>query len=415
VPKAILGIEYTNMTISTNSVFVPGSPNVDDVNVSVRIDHTNDANLNIAILREGWGVGLISTGNTAGTNFGTGSCGAGELRTVFDCEAPTSISNGIAPYVGSFKPYLWGPDPPLTYFNGGPVNGDWELIVGNESPGQGGTLLCWGLQITYHVCLVYNSMPVATNDAYSVNQNTTLSVNASGVLLNDFDADEEGLTAVTNTSPAHGALTLNADGGFTYIPETNYWGDDSFTYRANDGTANSEPASVIIHVIGIPVITNQPVSRTNVVGTTATFNVGVSGEPPLSYQWHKGGTNLPGSIESTLTLTNVGRRDSGVYAVLVTNLYDSVLSSNATLVVRVPQRLSTPVLLPDGTCVILSGDMDGGLLSTNDLPNFEVQAGTNLVEWVLLTNDLTLTNGQLWLRDADSTNFPLRFYRIIEH
>ena len=42
------------------------------------------------------------------------------------------------------------------------------------------------------------------------------------------------------TGPAHGTLTLNADGSFTYTPAANYNGTDSFTYKANDGTADSQ-------------------------------------------------------------------------------------------------------------------------------------------------------------------------------
>jgi hypothetical protein len=135
---------------------------------------------------------------------------------------------------------------------------------------------------------------------------------------------------------------------------------------------------------------------------------------PLSYQWRKGATNLVGRSGVALTLTNVGRQDDGVYAVLVTNLSGSTLSSNALLLVRVPQRLGLPTLLSDGSCVVLSGDADGGLLSTNDLANFDAYASTNLTSWVQLTNSLSLTNGQLLLWDRGSTNLPQRFYRIVE-
>ena len=65
---------------------------------------------------------------------------------------------------------------------------------------------------------------------------------APGVLANDTDADGDPLTAVVVTGPAHGTLTLNANGSFTYTPAANYNGADRFTYRANDGTANSNNA-----------------------------------------------------------------------------------------------------------------------------------------------------------------------------
>ena len=55
------------------------------------------------------------------------------------------------------------------------------------------------------------------------------------MLANDTDADGDALTAVLIAGPAHGTLTLNADGSFTYTPAAGYNGTDSFTYRASDG------------------------------------------------------------------------------------------------------------------------------------------------------------------------------------
>ena len=91
--------------------------------------------------------------------------------------------------------------------------------------------------------------PVAVNDTgYTVDEDGTLNVAASGVLTNDSDADGDTLTTVLVNGPANGALTLNADGSFTYTPDDDYNGSDSFTYRANDGAANSNTATVSITV-----------------------------------------------------------------------------------------------------------------------------------------------------------------------
>ena len=59
---------------------------------------------------------------------------------------------------------------------------------------------------------------------------------AAGVLGNDADPDGDPLTAVLVSGPSHGTLTLNANGSFTYTPNANFNGTDSFTYRASDGT-----------------------------------------------------------------------------------------------------------------------------------------------------------------------------------
>ena len=52
------------------------------------------------------------------------------------------------------------------------------------------------------------------------------------------------MTAIKVTDPAHGTLTLNGDGSFVYTPAADYSGPDSFTYKANDGTAESNVATV---------------------------------------------------------------------------------------------------------------------------------------------------------------------------
>jgi large repetitive protein len=61
-----------------------------------------------------------------------------------------------------------------------------------------------------------NDAPEAANDVNSTDEDTTLNVAAPGVLGNDSDFDDDPLTAVKVTDPAHGTLTLNADGSYNY-------------------------------------------------------------------------------------------------------------------------------------------------------------------------------------------------------
>src|SRR5262249_47825262 len=84
-----------------------------------------------------------------------------------------------------------------------------------------------------------NDFPTANNDAYVVAEDNVLTVAAPGVLANDFDVDGDSLTATLVTSPTHGSLAFNADGSFTYTPQANYNGSDSFKYAARDGTSFS--------------------------------------------------------------------------------------------------------------------------------------------------------------------------------
>ena len=93
-----------------------------------------------------------------------------------------------------------------------------------------------------------NNVPVAVADSYSTPQDTALNVAAPGVLGNDNDADLDPLTAILVADVSHGSLTLNADGSFSYTPNTGYTGPDSFTYHASDGTDDSNIATVSLTI-----------------------------------------------------------------------------------------------------------------------------------------------------------------------
>ena len=79
-------------------------------------------------------------------------------------------------------------------------------------------------------------------------KNGTLNIAVPGVFANDTDADSDPLTAIKVTDPAHGTLTLNSNGSFSYTPTAGWSGADSFTYKANDGAADSNTVTVNITV-----------------------------------------------------------------------------------------------------------------------------------------------------------------------
>jgi VCBS repeat-containing protein len=93
-----------------------------------------------------------------------------------------------------------------------------------------------------------NDAPVAQDDGYTVAEDGSLTVAPAGLLANDSDVDGDALTAELVSGPAHGTLTVNADGSFSYTPDADYNGPDSFTYRANDGTTTSPVATVDLTV-----------------------------------------------------------------------------------------------------------------------------------------------------------------------
>ncbi|HWN95273.1 MAG TPA: immunoglobulin domain-containing protein [Methylomirabilota bacterium] len=134
---------------------------------------------------------------------------------------------------------------------------------------------------------------------------------------------------LTNGSGISGATTTNltitsagaAQAGDYHVVVTNTMGSVT-------------SASASLTVITAPVITNPPPSQNVLAGSTVTFNVGVLGMAPLSYQWMCNGTNLAnvsgrvsGATSATLTLTGVQLAQEGMYSVLVSNAAGVAISS----------------------------------------------------------------------------------------
>jgi VCBS repeat-containing protein len=135
-----------------------------------------------------------------------------------------------------------------------------------------------------------NDPPKAKNDSYSTDEDDVLTEPAPGVLANDTDADGDPLTAIKVDNTSNGTLTLNSDGSFTYKPNLNYNGPDSFTYMARDGTADSNVATVTITVnpVADPPIADAGPDQTVDEDITVTLggsnSFDTEGEN-LSYQW----------------------------------------------------------------------------------------------------------------------------------
>jgi large repetitive protein len=113
-----------------------------------------------------------------------------------------------------------------------------------------------------------NQPPVALDDHFGTTPNTTLTVFAQSILVNDSDPDGDELTALNNSSPAHGDLFFN--GGFNYTPDPGFIGEDSFIYVVSDGFALSDPATITIVVSNLPIAADD--SYTTVKDTNLTVD-----------------------------------------------------------------------------------------------------------------------------------------------
>jgi hypothetical protein len=94
-----------------------------------------------------------------------------------------------------------------------------------------------------------DTKPLVFAHSYTVLDNGTLGVPANGVLASDVSANGKALSAVLASGPAHGTVSLNTDGSFTYTPAANFVGSDSFMYQAkgSDGTlSTAAPVTILV-------------------------------------------------------------------------------------------------------------------------------------------------------------------------
>src|SRR5882757_3078116 len=113
--------------------------------------------------------------------------------------------------------------------------------------------------------------PLTASDTYATNAGVNLTVPSAGVLANDpcrLDATPCSNVIVAGTLPAHGTLTLNPDGSFTYVPALNYQGPDSFQYTVSNGSLSSLATLVTISVNTV----NAPP-----VAVNDTFSIAIGG------------------------------------------------------------------------------------------------------------------------------------------
>jgi hypothetical protein len=208
--------------------------------------------------------------------------------------------------------------------------------------------------------------PVANDDSYSTDEDTMLNEAAPGVLANDTAYGDGSLTAVLDTNPSHGSLTaFNNDGSFTYQPDGNYCGPDSFTYYANDGLADSNVATVDIQVICVddpPQVSVDPSSQTlqysdyiEAVGITITdidsSSLTVDDNAPSALQLK--GSCTPSGAGTTCTANLEGQ------VLVAAGIYDISFSiSDATTDVTASTQI---VVQPEDAIVAFDGSNPVGV------------------------------------------------------
>jgi VCBS repeat-containing protein len=116
---------------------------------------------------------------------------------------------------------------------------------------------------TVNITVANTAAPVGAGDSYSAPADALEVDAAGGVLANDTDQGNGTLTAVLATGPAHGTLALSPDGSFTYTPDEDFVGTDTFTYRPTDDDGPGNLTTVSIAVTDHPPRAEDDTATTN--------------------------------------------------------------------------------------------------------------------------------------------------------
>ena len=109
-----------------------------------------------------------------------------------------------------------------------------------------------------------NVAPVANEQTLTFEEDSI----ANAITLTASDADDDELTYTIVSQPSHGTLGGTAP-DLTYTPTADYFGDDSFTFKVNDGTVDSETVMVGITVTDVAETAIQGIKKT---GQTKSYN-----------------------------------------------------------------------------------------------------------------------------------------------
>src|ERR671922_211181 len=204
----------------------------------------------------------------------TTSKGGGDTAAVTAAENTTAVTTVTAtdPDAGTTLTYSISGGADATKFSIGPTSGVLTFVTAPnyEAPTDANGDNVYEVTVKASDGSLFDTQAISVT-VTDVEENTapTCASPQSGATpedtpLNDSvlcaDAQSDTLTYTKLSGPSHGALTLNANGTFTYTPDANYNGPDSFTFKANDGIVDSNVATFNITVGAVndaPVAVND--------------------------------------------------------------------------------------------------------------------------------------------------------------
>lgn len=174
-----------------------------------------------------------------------------------------------------------------------------------------------------------------TNELVTLTSNATFVVVAAGVPMPNYYWSKNGLPIADGTNSTYSITNVQAADSGQFI----------CVVSNASGRATSQVATLTVTALA-PTITQQPASRSAVVGGYASFTVTAFGSQPMTYFWRRNGSFISGATNPAYSIGNVQPADSGsVFSCLVSNAFGTILSSNALLTVTTNLSASTVVYL----------------------------------------------------------------------
>jgi glucose/arabinose dehydrogenase len=265
----------------------------------------------------------------------------------------------------------------------------------------------------------YN-VPTTGETSANVWYRVHLTVTDSGGLTHSTFADVHPRTAQVTVATSHAGLSLDLDGqprtaphSFTGVagvvrtlsaPATQVVGDVTYEFVSwSDAGARQHtvptPAANTTYTATYrvvdtspPAVTSQPQDRGVNEGQPASFTVTASGAAPLSYQWQRNGTNVPGATAATYTLPSAQASDDGAtFRCVVTNPFGTATSNAATLTVATGQPPVGTINAPAGGALFRGGETISYSGSATDAEDGPLGAAAFSWEVVLHRGGLAVT------------------------
>lgn len=209
-----------------------------------------------------------------------------------------------------------------------------------------------------------NSPPQANSLSIDVDGDTTYSGQ-----LHASDPDGDNLTFSRVSAPTKGSVSVNSSGSFTYTPNNNQTGTDSFTFKVNDGELNSEPATVTIAITAVnhpPTVTDGALETSKNNPVSGQLQANDPDNDTLIYTIVSNGSLGTASITNAQTgaftyTPNSNTTGTDSFTFKATD--DTLSSNNGTIFVVIAQNNQTPVAHTSSfsgtTDTVISGHLNG--------------------------------------------------------